>query len=255
MPSLPGHAADHGLTWKAYTGASGYPVQFYAQLKGSPNIARSAQFAADAARKALPALSMIWHDSPDDEHPPANVTIGQNAVWQAIDAVVKAGLWNSTVFMLTWDDWGGYDDHVATPNVETDLQGVQLAYGPRVPLLMFGGRVKPGIDHRWSSHVTIPKTALQLLGLPPLGVPRVDDNPGLADRVDTATPASQLPLMPQPPAYGATITRPAPPKPTPTPVPPPPPPVTSPTPVGPVLLRGGTTLPPPGDVTLHPRKA
>jgi hypothetical protein len=252
MPSLPGHAGEHGLTWKAYTGTSGYPVQFYTQLHGSPNIVASAQFSADAAAGTLPALSMIWHDPPNDEHPVANVTLGHNQIWQAVDAVVTAGLWNSTVFMLTWDDWGGYDDHVTTPNVETDLGGIQLAYGPRVPLLMFGGRVKPGIDHRWSSHVAIPKTALQLLHLPPLGVPRVDHDPGLADLIDTTTPAAKLPIMSTPPRFGTTITQPKPPKPTPKPVPPPPPPVARPTPVGPVLLRDGTTLPPPNDVVLNP---
>jgi hypothetical protein len=251
MPSLPGHAADHGLTWKAYTGNSGYPVRFYAQLKGSPNIVRSAQFVTDAADDSLPALSMIWHDPPDDEHPPADVTIGHNAVWQAVDAVVTAGLWNSTVFMLTWDDWGGYDDHVATPEVETDLAGIQLAYGPRVPLLVFGGRVNPGIDHRWSSHVTIPKTVLQLCGLPPLGVPRVDNDPGVADLIDTTSPASGLPIMPPPPAFGTTVTPPPPPHPAPEPTPPPPPPVPIPATVGPVVLRDGSTLPPPDDAVLH----
>src|SRR5258708_30015889 len=89
-------------------------VEFYSQLQGSPNIVRSSQFAVDAAAGALPALSMVWHDAPYDEHPPSDVTIGHNAVWQAVDAVAKAGLWDSTVFLLTWDDWGGYDDHVAT---------------------------------------------------------------------------------------------------------------------------------------------
>ena len=111
MPSLPGHAGDHGVGWKAYTGASGYPLEFYKQLQGSANIVRSAtpsqQFLTDAAAGALPALSMVWHDSPYDEHPVADVTLGHNAVWQAVDAVVKAGLWNSSVFLLTWDDWGG----------------------------------------------------------------------------------------------------------------------------------------------------
>src|SRR5262249_28069370 len=62
MPSLPGHCADHGLTWRAYTGTSGYPVEFYRQLKGSPNIVPSDQFATDAAAGALPDLSMVWHD-------------------------------------------------------------------------------------------------------------------------------------------------------------------------------------------------
>jgi phospholipase C len=252
LPSVPAHAADSGLSWTAYTGASGYPLQFYTQLKGSPNIVESAvpsqRFLADAAAGKLPTLSMVWHDSPYDEHPTADVRLGHDAVWQAVDAVVKAGDWDSTVFLLTWDDWGGYDDHVATPNVETDLGGVQLAYGPRVPLLMFGGRVRPGIDSRWCSHVSIGKTVLQLLGLPPLGVPRLDGDVGLADLVDLSAAPSAF--APAPAAYGTTITLPAPPKPTPTPAPLPPSPVAAPVTVGPVILRDGTTLPPPNDAVL-----
>ncbi|MCU1614508.1 MAG: hypothetical protein JWO98_2048, partial [Frankiales bacterium] len=54
---------------------------FYSQLAGSANIVRSDRIAADAAD--LPALSMVWHDSPDDEHPPADVSLGQDKVWQA----------------------------------------------------------------------------------------------------------------------------------------------------------------------------
>ena len=49
----------------------------------------------------------------------ADVRLGKAAVRQAVDSVVQAGLWNSTVFMLTWDDWGGFDDSVATPTSST----------------------------------------------------------------------------------------------------------------------------------------
>ena len=240
LPSLPGHAEDHGLTWKAYTGASSYPVCFYTQLTGSPNVVRSEAIVADAAAGALPRLSMVWHDSPADEHPPADVTTGQDATWRVVDAIVGAGLWDSTVFFLTWDDWGGWDDHVVTPNLEHTPDGVQLAYGPRVPLLMFGGPVRPGIDSRWNSHVSIGRTVLDLLGLPDLGVPRLDDAPSLADLVDTSTRTAP------PPAFGTTITQPTPPSPRPAPTPPPPSPGGS-VPVGPVLLRDGSTLPPPDD--------
>jgi hypothetical protein len=84
--------------------------------------------------------------------------------------------------------------------------------------------------------VAIPKTALQLLRLPPLGVPRVDSDPGLADLADLSPqPASFAPV---PPGYLSTVSQ------------PPPPPVTAPTTIGPVILRDGTTLPPPSDVTL-----
>ena len=158
---------------------------------------------------------MVWHDSPYDEHPVADITLGHNQIWTDVAAVAAAGHWDDTVFLLTWDDWGGYDDHVVTPNVEHTPDGVQLAYGPRVPLLIFGGPVTPGIDTRWNSHVSIPKTVLDLLGLPPLGVPRVDDAPSLADLVDSSV------SNPPPPAVGTTITQPTPPTPTPAPAPPP----------------------------------
>jgi hypothetical protein len=244
MPSVPGLAGDHGLSWRGYTGRSHYPLDLYTQLKGSANIVSTAQFAADVRAGTLPQLSFIWHDSPLDEHPPADVTLGMNAIWQAVDAVVKAGLWADTVFMLTWDDWGGYDDHVATPEVEFTPDGVQLAYGPRVPLLMFGGHVRPGIDSRWCSHVSVPKTVLQLLGLPNLGVPRLDNDAGLADLVAGSV------SNPPPPAFGSKITLPPPPSPAPQPRPLPPSPVTKPVAVPPVILRNGQTLPPPNDVPL-----
>jgi hypothetical protein len=244
MPSVLGLAGDQAVHWRAYTGRAQYPLSFYTQLRGSPNIVSVAQFAADAKAGSLPALSYMWHDSPLDEHPPANVTLGMNAIWQAVDAVVQAGGWQDTVFLLTWDDWGGYDDHVATPQVEFTPDGVQLAFGPRLPLLMFGGHVKPGIDSRWCSHVSVPKTVLQLLGLPPLGVARVDNDAGLADLIDPKV------SNPAPPAFGTQVQLPPPPQPTPVVHPLPPPPVSKPIPVPRVVLRNGKTLPPPNDVPL-----
>ena len=248
MPSLPGLAEDHGVPWRAYTGKDGYPLEFYTQLKGSANVERSAtQFATDAKAGTLPPLCLMWHDTPLDEHPPVDIRQGMNAIWQVVDAVVQAGSWDETVFLLTWDDWGGFDDHVATPCVEYTPDNVQLAYGPRVPLLMFGGRVSAGIDRRWCSHVSVPKTAMQLLGLPKMGVPRLDNDPGLADRVGATV------AMAAPPGFGARISLPPPPKPRP-PIPPLPGPPGPPKQVGEVVLRGGATLPPPDDVVL-PRQS
>jgi kumamolisin len=51
------------------------------------------------------------------------------------------------------DDWGGFDDHVVTPNLEHTPDGVRLGYGPRVPLLIFGGPVKQTVDSRWKLSV------------------------------------------------------------------------------------------------------
>jgi len=109
---------------------------------------------------------------------------------------------------------------------------------------MFGGPVKAGIDSRWSNHAGIPKTAMQPLGLPNLGVDRVANDPALADLIAPAL------HNPAPPAYGTTITLPAPPQPLKQPAPLPPPPVATSGPVGAVILHGGGTLPPPNDAPL-----
>jgi hypothetical protein len=49
-----------------------------------------------------------------------------NRIWKSVDAVVQSGGWDVTVFLLTWDDWGGWDDHVATPGVEHPKTVMQL---------------------------------------------------------------------------------------------------------------------------------
>jgi hypothetical protein len=243
MPSLPGLADENGVTWRVYAAADNYPVAFYERLRGSANVVPSTQFVDDVNRHGLSTLSFLYHDPPFDEHPVADITAGMNAIWQAVDAVVKQGLWETTLFMLTYDDWGGYDDHVPTPVVEYTPDNVQLAYGPRVPLLLFGGRVRAGIDSRWCSHVSIPKTAMQLLGLPPLGVQRVDDDRGLADLIDASV------ANPPPPAVGTTVDVPPAPQPRPD-VRPPPPPTIDPQPVPAIVLRRGKTLPAPNDAPL-----
>jgi hypothetical protein len=243
IPSIPALAAKSGLTWKGYTGTSGYPLQFYTALRGSTNIVPSDTFITDARAGGLPDLSLVWHDSPYDEHPPADITLGHGKIWQYVDAAVQGGAWETTVFMLTWDDWGGFDDHVVLPCSEYTPDNVQVAPGPRIALIMFGGRVSGGIDSRICTHVAIPKTIIQLFGLPSLGVPRADSDPGLIDRHDPSL------SIPPPPAYGTAITQPSPPSPAPQPRPVPAPTYT-PRPMDAVYLSDGTTMPAPNNAPL-----
>ena len=240
LPSLPQLAQDSGRSWKGYAGKNLFPFLFYQSLAGAAQIVSSDQFANDARAGMLADLSLVFHDPPYDEHPPADITLGHDKIWQYVTAAVAGGEWAHTVFLLTWDDWGGFDDHVLTPVLEYTADNVQVAGGPRVPLLMFGGPVKGGIDWRWCSHAAIPKTVMQILGLPPLGVPRADNDPGLADRLDWTK------LTPPPPAFGTTVVAPSPPANTST-VTIPPYPTRPPQPLAPVILRGGKTLPAPND--------
>lgn len=87
-------------------------------------------FFQDAANGTLPNVSWIIPAFNQSDHPKANLTQGQNWVASLVNAVESGPEWNSTVFFATWDEYGGYYDHVAPPNVA----GGNLGF--RVPLLV-----------------------------------------------------------------------------------------------------------------------
>jgi phospholipase C len=107
------------------------------------NIQSLSRFYEAARRGALPAVSWVVPNGRVSEHPPARVSAGQTYVTGLIDAIMKSPDWNSTAIFLTWDDWGGFYDHVVPPRV--DAQG----YGLRVPALVISPYAKRGfIDHQ-----------------------------------------------------------------------------------------------------------
>ena len=81
--------------------------------------------------------------APNSEHPPASVHRGQAYVTAIINAAMKSPDWNSTAIFLSWDDWGGFYDHVVPPAVD------QNGYGLRVPGIVISPYAKRGfIDHQ-----------------------------------------------------------------------------------------------------------
>ena len=260
MPSIFVHAERNGVSWAAIPDGDGYPTKFYKELTAparAANIHPTASAADDAfislvEAGSLPQLTYAWCPAGADEHPPfaasdpSYLARASDLLWRRIDAVVRAGLWSTTTFILAYDDWGGYADHVVTPVAETvpdqlHANGFPVIGGSRVPLLMFGGQVPKGIDSTWRSNASIPKTVIDMFGLPKFGVPRVDTAVSLAPRIDLTL------KRPKPPAYGATIVQPKPPSPRPVPVPPPRWTGTKNKPLAPIVLNGGKTKAAPSD--------
>jgi len=112
---------------------------------------------------------------------------------------------------------------------------------------MFGGRVTQGIDPEWHSHAAIPKTIIDLLGLPALGVPRVDMSPSLAAHVDPSL------TRPEPPVPGSTITQPTAPNPPPSSRPPAPWPGPLNQPMPALVTLDASSLPAPTDGLVSPK--
>jgi phospholipase C len=111
------------------------------------NIQSLSNFFTAAADGSLPAVSWIDPNGAVSEHPPGLVSAGQTYVTGLINAIMRSPDWSSTAIFLTWDDWGGFYDHVEPPRI--DANGLGL----RVPGIVISPYAKRGyIDHQILSH-------------------------------------------------------------------------------------------------------
>ena len=107
------------------------------------NIQPTANFLVAAKNGSLPAVAWVVPNGVVSEHPPARVSVGQRYVTSLINAVMQGPEWRSTAIFLSWDDWGGFYDHVVPPAVDAN------GYGLRVPGLVISPWARRGhIDHQ-----------------------------------------------------------------------------------------------------------
>jgi phospholipase C len=121
------------------------PLLAYARYLDTPRlfnkIVSMDEYYEDAARGNLPAVSFIA-PSGDSEHPPGSVRAGQNLVRSLVTQLMRAPQWKSSAFLWSYDDWGGWYDHVVPPQVDTH------GYGFRVPALLVSPYARRGhVDH------------------------------------------------------------------------------------------------------------
>jgi phospholipase C len=95
------------------------------------------QYYTDLADGTLPAVAFMV-PSGASEHPPGDVALGQVFATSMITSLMRTSAWNSSMFMVTWDDWGGWYDHVPPPQVDAN------GYGFRVPAIIVSPYSKQG---------------------------------------------------------------------------------------------------------------
>jgi phospholipase C len=107
------------------------------------NITSVRHFYWAAKHGQLPAVSWVIPNNKVSEHPPALVSQGQAWVTGLVNAVMRGPNWKSTAIFLTWDDWGGFYDHVTPPIVDRN------GYGLRVPAIVISPYARRGfVDHQ-----------------------------------------------------------------------------------------------------------
>jgi phospholipase C len=176
--------SSHGITFKNYNFycPDNYSILalFQNWATGGPNNELNqpmAQFFTDCTNNTLAQVSFITEIPPYDEHPPANIQTGMQMIESIVQAVQASAAWSSTAILITYDEAGGFFDHIAPQQLD--------AYGPgiRVPMIIVSPYAKPGyVDTTFSDHSSVLKFIEKVFGMPTLA--------SINQEFDTSTPTT-----------------------------------------------------------------
>ena len=212
----------YGISWTDYAssfplGATPelYPVDDGALLAGRRK-ALTARFFDDARAGTLPQFSLIDpnYDTQSQENP-QNIVVGEAFLARVVRAVASGPRWNRTILIVTYDEHGGYYDHVPPPVAlaPDDIQPVVKAgestydgfsrYGIRVP----GVIVSPYAKRRHVSHTVYDHTSILAFverkwNLPAMTLRDANAN-DLVDMLDLKAMTDRRPTFPQLPNLAA----------------------------------------------------
>jgi phospholipase C len=161
LPTIGDRLSDRGVTWAWYSGGwndalSGQPdplFQFHHQPfmyfasfadgtdAKAAHLRDESEFVREARAGRLPAVAFVKPIGADNEHPGyADLARGQAHVVELIEAVMSASTWRNTAILITYDENGGFWDHVAPPRVD------RWGPGSRVPAILISPMAKGGVD-------------------------------------------------------------------------------------------------------------
>jgi phospholipase C len=185
-----------GISWRYYApgmGTNGFIFSAYQAVRhirfgadwNADVISPETSIFTDISNNTLPQVSWVIPSFVNSDHVLSSSNTGPQWVASIVNAVGASPYWNDTAILITWDDWGGWYDHVVPPRL--DLMGL----GFRVPLLV----VSPYARHGYVSHVdhelgSVLHFTEATFGLTPLSAPdgRADELADCFDFTQALTP-------------------------------------------------------------------
>jgi len=190
-----------GKTYKNYTASvvAWYTGGFVGKLLSLNPVKQMSEFFSDARNGTLPNFSIIDPDfTSNDDHPSHDIRQGQAFVASVYKALAESPQWKKVLFVITYDENGGFYDHVAPPKATDQLTEFQQL-GFRVPSFVIGPTVKRGhLEKGQLEHVSVLSTVRTRFGVPNLNQ-RMADTADLSSCIDPAfykNPQPPPPNMP-----------------------------------------------------------
>ncbi len=194
--TLADEADAAGVSWRYYAPSKGHFGYYWSSFDSIKHIRDSQQWATnvvpdsrfdkDVRSGSLPAISWLIPDLKVSDHPPESMCRGENWTVERINQLMRSPLWSSTVIVLTWDDFGGFYDHVAPPYVTT------YEYGIRVPLLVISPFTKRGLIY----HGRLDFSSIVKFVEDQYGLPHLANYDRSVDSIGSMVDPSQTPLNP-----------------------------------------------------------
>ena len=187
-----------GVTWKYYAtkvldAGLWEPYEAMKYVRYGPDwktdiIAPQTQVLKDAADGNLASVNWVSPSLADSDHPAYHSDLGPSWVASVVNAVGQSSYWNSTAIIILWDDWGGWYDNSAPPQL--DYRGLGL----RVPCLIISPYAKAGyVDHTQYEFGSILKFIEDVNGTGTIGPPSQGYTDTRATSLDAAFDFKQKP--------------------------------------------------------------
>ena len=127
------------------------------------HLVETKHFYEDAAKGNLPQVCWIIPSHEVSEHPPSNIRAGMAYVTGLVNAVMKSPNWQTSAIFISWDDWGGFYDHLAPPKWD------EYGLGIRVPGILISPYSREHfIDHNTLSFESWLRMIEERFGVQPM---------------------------------------------------------------------------------------
>jgi phospholipase C len=191
-----------GVPWAYYYSSLPY-ISLFQRFNTRPELQRIDAFFEAAAAGTLPPVVMV---EPmfgiNDDHPPANPALGQVFLASIHEALAQSPQWERSLLVITYDEAGGFFDHVApgtAPDDRADAGFNQLGF--RVPTMVAGPWVRPGVSSTPLDHTSVLAYLSRVHGFAPLTARDAAAN-DLSSLIDAERLAANAP---NPPAIVPTV--------------------------------------------------